>query len=119
MKIWLSTVEGKATPLKTIDIIFGKKTSEGKSINFCILHAKWYIHLNKQVDNHKHFANFLLYLKNVLVIEKQIAVNQKLIKSFNETFQKVLKVTVKAKWIQKIIFNISMASYRNTDLLPV
>ena len=28
-----------------------------------------------------------------------------------------LKVTVKAKWVQKIIFNISMASNRNTDLL--
>ena len=90
MKIWLSTVEGKATPLKTIDIIFGIISSARKSINFCILHAKWYIHLNKQVDNHIHFANFLLYLKNVLVIEKQIAVNQKLIKSFNETFLKVL-----------------------------
>ena len=31
---------------------------------------------------------------------------------------KWLKVTVKAKWVQKIIFNISMASYRNRDLLP-
>ena len=29
----------------------------------------------------------------------------------------ILKVTVKAKWVQNIIFNISMASNRNTDLL--
>ena len=54
------------------------------------MHAKWYIHLNQQVDNHIHFANFLLYLKNVLVIEKQIAVNQKLITSLKATFQWVL-----------------------------
>ena len=90
MKIWLSTVEGKAMPLKTIDIIFGMITSARKSINFCILHAKWYIHLNKQEDNHINFAHFLLYLKNVLVIEKQVAVNQKLIPVFNATFQNVL-----------------------------
>ena len=29
----------------------------------------------------------------------------------------ILKVTVKAKWVQNIIFNISMASNRNTNLL--
>lgn len=87
---WLSIVEGKEIKIKTIDIIFGMITGSNKRINFCMLQAKWYIHLNKQGDQHVNFANFLCYLRGVLVIEKQIAVNQKSIPYFNATFQYVL-----------------------------
>ena len=90
LKTWLNTVEGKAIPVKTIDIIFGMITGSGKGINVCILQAKWYIHLNKQKDLHVNFENFLCYLRGVFVIERQIAVNQKSIPYFNATFQNVL-----------------------------
>jgi len=90
LKAWLNIVEGKTIPVKTVDIIFGIITGSSKGINFCILQAKWYIHLNKQKDDQVIFANFLCYLKGVLVIERQIAVNQKSIPYFNATFHNVL-----------------------------
>ena len=88
MKIWLSIVESKAIPLKTIDIIFGMITSARKSINFCILHAKWYIHLNKQNDHHVNFANFLCYLRGVLVYWKINCCQPKMDSIFPSYFSK-------------------------------
>ena len=57
LKTRLSIVEGRAIPLKTIDI-FGMVNSSRKSIIICILQAKWYIHFNKQEN---HALNLLMF----------------------------------------------------------
>ncbi len=38
---------------------------------------KWFIHRKKQENNLPHFMDFLYYLKNVLIIQKCIAVKNK------------------------------------------
>lgn len=91
-KTWLNNVTGRVFPITTVDIIFGILSGTVKSVNICVLHAKWFIHINKQIDHHVNFVHFLRYLKDVLVIEKQIAVNQKSVAYFNSTFKDILNV---------------------------
>ena len=56
-KTWLINVTGRVFPITTVDIIFGILRGTVKSVNFCILHAKWFIHINKEADNHVNFVN--------------------------------------------------------------
>ena len=55
-------------------------------INFCILHAKWFIHTKKNKNIDVNFDTFLKYLKGVIVIEEQIAVNNKSMAEFLKMF---------------------------------
>ena len=86
LKMWLSFVDGQAIPIKTTGMIFGMVTDPRKYVNFSILHAKWYNHLNKQNGHHVSFANFLCYFRDILVTEKLVALNQKCTQYFNATF---------------------------------
>ena len=84
-KLWLSMIEGNYFNLSTSNIIFGIFSGSKKRINFCILHAKWFINVNRQED-YLNFNLFKSYLKGVLIIENQIAVNRKQLPIFNNTF---------------------------------
>ena len=66
----------------TSDIIFGILNKVSYMLNFCILHEKWFIHLQKADDQNICFNHFLLYLKNVLTIEHQMSVNMKKTRHF-------------------------------------
>ena len=90
-KTWLNNVEGYAINISTTDIIFGIHTSLKTSVNFCILHAKWFISLRRLDEYNVNFNNFLSYLKGVFLIEKQIAVNRKHLPYFNNTFGNVVR----------------------------
>ena len=76
--------------LSAPEIIFGLQSRMKHELNFCILHAKWFIHLKKQEDHNVCFANFICYLKNVFIIEKQIAINKKSLPHFKATFANCL-----------------------------
>ena len=71
---WLRNIDNTLPVLSTADIIFGIPKCSFFLTNYCLLHAKWYIHSQKK-DNHDiNFNNFLLYFENVFKTEKQQAV---------------------------------------------
>ena len=90
-QFWISFKEyvaeclGKPFTITTAEVIFGKFGIPNTAANFCILHTKWYIHLNKEQPVIS-FHYFKQYLKNVLVIEKQIYVNRRKIEAFAKLF---------------------------------
>ena len=71
--------------LTTIEIIFGKFGLKYTAVNFCILHAKWFIHLNKD-KKLISFQSFKSYLRNIFIIEKEIYTNRKKIKTFSKWY---------------------------------
>jgi len=79
---WMTRVEGKNIQLDTASIIFGIFTGISNRLNFCILHAKWYIHLQKQSNQHVQYNQFMKYFNNVICIEHQLAVNRKCVIEF-------------------------------------
>merc|ERR1712074_96221 len=83
-KTFLTACLDNTISLTTIEIIFGKFGLKYTAVNFCILYAKWYIHLNKDKDLIS-FQSFKSYLRNIFIIEKQIYTN----KNKNETFSKL------------------------------
>ena len=85
-KRWLGMAEGHVVLLSTVDIIFGIPNRTQLRTNFCILHAKWFIHVRKLQKEPVYFDNFLVYFKGVLCIEKQLAVNIKNEKGFHDMF---------------------------------
>lgn len=74
--------------LNNTDIIFGN-ISFPKTLNYCILLAKWFIfrqkHYNRDSDN-IFFPLYLLELKHKLIVEKHIAVKNKTTHVFNQTW---------------------------------
>ena len=89
-KLWLSRIEGQDINLSTSNIIFGIHSGSNTCINFCILHAKWFINLNRQEERNLNFDLFKNYLKGVLIIENQIAVNRKELPFFNNKFGNIV-----------------------------
>jgi hypothetical protein len=68
---WYDRIEIQNTILTTQDIIFGcLRTNAAISLNFCILHLKWFIHLKRKEDLTPYFMNYLYYLKHVLQVEE-------------------------------------------------
>ena len=88
---FISNIEEKDIVLTSIDIIFGVTDVKEYILNYLILHAKWYIHMQKQTDQNVFFYLFLKYLKVVLVIEERIACNKKMLKYFNNNLGRVLE----------------------------
>ena len=85
-KTWLCIVTNKPElKLSTSEIIFGMLEGPCLNINFCLLYAKWYIHSNKKELNIS-FECFKKYLKGVLLIEKQIALDNDTITHFRKCF---------------------------------
>ena len=80
----------KPFTLKTSEVIFGKFGISHRSSNFCLLHAKWFIHLNRS-QQIISFENFRSYLKNVFTIEKQIYVNKNKQQEFGKLYASFVK----------------------------
>ena len=84
-KLWISIIEGHNIKLSSSNIIFGILNSAAYRQNFCILQAKWFIHLHK-TDYLINFNQFLLYFTGVLCVERQLAVNLKRENEFDKIF---------------------------------
>lgn len=85
-KAWLSRVQGKQLRLDTRDIIFGIGGALNFITNFCLLHAKWFINCQSREIKEISFGRFLYYLKEVLHVEKLIALNKKNLNKYHEHF---------------------------------
>ena len=85
-KEWISNVENKNVNFSTADVIFGIPLGSMNRVNFCILHAKWFIHTQKPHNIDINFDNFYTYFKGVICIERQIAINCKSLTEFNNMF---------------------------------
>ena len=85
-KGWINNIEGKIIDLKTIDIIFGIIQTCTFRINFLLLHAKWWIHVNREQKQNILFLPFLSYIKKIMYIEKQIALGRQSLTLYNLRF---------------------------------
>ena len=84
-KTYIAGCLNKHINLTTVEIIFGKLGLTNAPINFCVLHAKWFIHLDK--DKHIiSFHAFKRYLRNVFTIEKQIYTNNGRLHKFSKLY---------------------------------
>ena len=90
-KEWLDRIENKTLNIRTQDIIFGILSTPSVRPNVLILHAKWWIHLSRIDEQNVNFHSFLIYLKNVLSVEKCIAVNRKELMMYYQKFDVVDK----------------------------
>ena len=90
--------------------IFGILEDDPFNINYIQLHAKWFIHKvrqrkNKTVNNiHFSFLNFIQHLKQAINTEKQIAINNFCLQTFNESFNTLQTATGRMYWIWCIIW---------------
>ncbi len=89
---WYTAQIGKVD-LSLKDVILGKVILQSHFINYCILHAKWFLH--KQYKNSKtnsitpSFLQYLIYLKNSVTIEKCIAQTHNNEEYFSTVFSKL------------------------------
>ena len=90
-KEWLDKIEDYKVNIRTQDIIFGILCTPSVRPNYLILHAKWWIHLSRNDEQNVNFNTFLIYLKNVLSVEKCIAVNCKELMMYYQKFDDVEK----------------------------
>ena len=81
---WLNSIDNTLPVLSTVDIIFGIPKCSLYLANYCILHAKWYIHLQKQENKNVSFNKFLLYFESMYIIEKQQYVRKNQLPLFNK-----------------------------------
>ena len=72
------------------NVIFGILAKHSFTLNFCILHAKWFIHCQKIRKQSVHFARFCSYLKRVLQVEQTISTRNKTVDKFNKGLGQVL-----------------------------
>jgi hypothetical protein len=90
-KDFISRSQGNPCSLTTCEIIFGKFGISNLSVNFFILYAKWYIHLNKS-QHLISFDAFKEYMKNVFIIEKQVYINKGREASFCKQYEPFTKL---------------------------
>ena len=89
----LSNLNEPIQVLSTIDIIFGIPKCAAFALNFIILHAKWFIHLQRKED-FVDIRKFWLYIKNVLIVEKEIAVGRNNLVFFNKFMQPLVDIVI-------------------------
>ena len=77
----------------TISLLVSSSSSTITSfnVNFVILHAKWFIHCNRESNNNVNFDHFMKYLKNVIEIEKHIAVSNGTLRNYSKTLENLLQ----------------------------
>lgn len=86
-KTWYKNILSYDIVLSVKDIIFGVlKKNIPSSLNFCILHVKWFIHCCRKIQAPIIFENFLHYIKNVLKVEKWRCVRNVRIADFEKSF---------------------------------
>lgn len=88
----IKNIEGNFIDLKTIDIIFGINRTNTFRINFLVLHAKWWIHVNREQEQNILFPPFLFYIKKIMFIEKQIASSRQSLAFYNLHFNVIEKL---------------------------
>jgi hypothetical protein len=71
---------------RVIIIGFFDRTEYYKTLNACILLAKWHIYKNKLDEKTVLFYKFLCDLKYHLLVEKSIAVRQETLKQYRSTW---------------------------------
>ena len=85
---WYNTLMNVNVTLNSKIIIFGILEPDQGSIclNFCLFHAKWYIH--KSILDKKDYTlfDFLIYLKNILQLEFNICQRMKQSVYFEKNF---------------------------------
>ena len=89
----LSNLNEPVQVLSTVDIIFGIPKCSAFAFNFVILHAKWFIHLQRKEDI-VDIRKFWLYIKNVLIVEKEIAVSRKNLVFFNKFMRPIVNLVI-------------------------
>jgi hypothetical protein len=88
---WFRKISNVYIPLRITNILFGIpfKQSQDKmliTLNFIILHGKWYLYMCKREQKCIFTLSFLKYLKHVLKIEKEINIVRKTEHEFDETW---------------------------------
>ena len=86
---WLSEVNETDITLNCQDIVFGILEEKKYCINYCILHAKWFIHI-KRDSGEVNFIHFINYLKNVITVDKCVSISHNNEKFFVIRLRKIL-----------------------------
>jgi hypothetical protein len=88
---WIGGIRGINFIVQTVRVLFGNYENGNFIENFCILHAKWWIHKTRNND-YIHFLDFLVYLKSVIIIEHELSVYQRNLPLFNMRFRSLMKL---------------------------
>ena len=89
---WCQTIDmNKTFNIRDVcNLIFGILSNDSFTLNFCILHAKWFIHCQKFRKQRVLFAKFCSYLEVVLHVEQTISPRNKMVDKFNKELGRVL-----------------------------
>ena len=91
-KTWLGNIDNSLPALSTVDIIFGIPKCTCYLANYCVIHAKWYIHLQKNENSNIEFMKFLVYFENVFIIDKQLAIHQNKLSQFKSNMKRLFDI---------------------------
>ena len=75
-------------------VLFGYIESKSLVLNFCVSHAKWYIHKRRQLFAKSSllsfsFSDFLFRLKQALAVEREVACHTNTLTEFDKKFNKL------------------------------
>lgn len=78
-------------------ILFGEIDGKSFIVNYCLLHAKWYIHKTRQKykDTKMPYFSFTCFLQHLnwsILLEKEIASNKMKVAEFNVKFNMLQEV---------------------------
>ena len=91
LQLWYNSINNSPMTLDKRFIIFGVLTNPlDVAMNFCILYAKWYIHLQKIAKRDVSFKAYLKKLKAALTTEREIAVKKQKLTQFNKYLDHIL-----------------------------
>ena len=91
-KTWLGNIDNSLPVLSTVDIIFRIVKCTCYLANYCVIHAKWYIHLQKNENSNIDFMKFLVYFENVIIIDKQLAIHQNKLSQFKSNMKRLFDI---------------------------
>jgi hypothetical protein len=75
--------------IRIIMVGFTGQSSDAKTINACLLMAKWHLYKCKLNEDSIFFYKFLCELKYSLIIEKAIALREDKIERYNEMWKDI------------------------------
>ena len=92
---WFHQTTRVLLPLRITNILFGIPFNRSQDkllfiLNFIVLHGKWFIYKCKREENHIRFVPFLRYLKNVLYVEKDMAILMKKEQEFDTNWTHII-----------------------------
>ena len=84
---WYNSIFHSGLSLTVNDKLFGILDPKAPlALNFCIIHIKWFLHCKKKKGLEPYFIEYLTYFKNVLHIEKTLAIKRKNLTRYNTAF---------------------------------